>query len=103
MSNLLKVDKDLLDMCKTGEYSKVKGCISNTYQYPTTTDKKVYNKLVKLAMKVLKEEDLNCYFAGYLVDKIDNAWQEPVSKSLNFEDLSIELMKVLANYNYEVK
>lgn len=98
MSNLMRVEKELLVMCKTGEYSKVKGCISNIYQYPSTTDKKVYNKLIKLAFKVLSEEDLNSYFATYLVDKIDNAWKEPVNISLNFEDLSLELMKLLAKY-----
>lgn len=98
MKNLMKIEKDLLFLCKTVEYSSIKGYIREVYQYNSVSDKKVYKKLIKLALKVLSEKDLISYFGDYMIDKIDNAWKEPVNKSLNFEDLSLELIKILSKY-----
>lgn len=101
VSKLMKVDQDLLKVAQTGEFSKVKGYICNIYQYNSIDDKKVYSKLVKLALKVFSEQDANDYFASYLVSKINNAWQSSPSNSLDFVDLSLEIMNKLKKYNIQ--
>lgn len=101
VSKLMKVEKDLLKMAQTGDFGKVKGYIYDVYQYNYVDDKKVYSKLVKLALKVFTEQDANDYFASYLVSKINNAWKSSPNDSLNFVDLSLEIMNKLKKYNIQ--
>jgi hypothetical protein len=95
--SLTHLEKELFEIAKTRDFSKVKGFIIETFCYDNVSDKVVYRKLLKLALKVLPLEYQEYYFADYLLSKIDNYWRSP--DELNYRVLADELMKKMEELN----
>lgn len=88
---LYKVESKLFEIAKQGDISKIKGHISDVYDYSRVSDKIVYKKLLKAAIKIIPDKIENKFLLNILTDKIDNNWSKPI----NFEDLINELIKII--------
>lgn len=88
---LYKVERELFEVAKQGDISKIKGHISEVYGHSRVSDKMAYKKLLKASIKIIPDKICNQFFINTLTDKIDNNW----SKSIKFEDLINELIKII--------
>lgn len=86
---MYRVEKELIEIAKTKDYSKMKGYISDIYQYNHVSEKMVYRKLLKASLKFLSAEDLKPLLDDFLVYNTDNC------KDFSYIDLINELVKIL--------
>lgn len=88
---MYRVEKELIEIAKTKDYSRMKGYISDVYQYNHVSEKIVYRKLLKASLKILSTEDLKPLLDDFIVYHTDNC------QDFSYMDLISELVKILKN------
>lgn len=95
-NELLVVEQELLRIIQeNSSISQIKGFLCKLYMRDHVSDKYMFKKIFKLALKVLNNKEIESFSVDYLTDCIDKCWED--IQVVSFEKLSLELIRRLKN------